>query len=195
MFVDGLQLTEFTCLAVTAVAAGADLRTHRIPNLLTVPMIVAGLLVNSFGLPALGSLPEEVGLGWKLSLIGGSVGFGLTLLASVLSQGGGGDVKLATALGTLLGPREVFVILAATFISAAVCTISFLVIRDGIFSTLRLLTTPTQNSRMPPSGSRRARKSAVAAASPPSAASLAVPMGPYFFVGTLAVAVMKAVSS
>ncbi len=79
----------------TAAAAVIDLRQHRIPNYLTVPAAVLGLLFHTF-MPA--------GEGVLYSLGGFAIGFGLLLLPWLLGGGGMGDVKLLAALGAWLGP-------------------------------------------------------------------------------------------
>src|SRR6476660_6881099 len=79
----------------TLAAAVTDIRQRRIPNYLTVPAALAGLLFHSFA---------PTGWGILTSLGGFAVGFGLLLLPWILGGGGMGDVKLLAALGTWLGP-------------------------------------------------------------------------------------------
>ena len=87
----------------------------RIPNALTVPACVAGLLFHlAVGLFYAGM----AGAGQKLlfCLLGFAVGFGILLVLWLTGGGGGGDVKLMGALGTWLGPIytfQVFVVSAA----------------------------------------------------------------------------------
>lgn len=173
---------ELICLLMTGVAAYTDIKTQRIPNLLTVPAIPAGILINSTGLISVGPFVEFGGLGWQASVAGAAVGFGLTLAVSLLSRGGGGDIKLAAALGAFLGVRGVFVVLAATFISAAVCSVSYFILRDGVISTLRLLTTPPAKFKNCTKGVDLRGKHADA---------IAIPMGPFFLLGSLFVAISK----
>lgn len=171
---------------MTGVAAYTDIRAQRIPNLLTVPAIPVGVLINSTGLVSVGPFVEFAGLGWQASITGATVGFVLTLVVSLLSRGGGGDIKLAAALGAFLGMRGVFVVLAATFISAAVCSVSYFILRDGVFSTLRLLTSPPANTKNPRKGLDASIK---------RANSIAIPMGPFFFLGMLIVIVLTQIST
>ena len=182
MQVPELNPAEMISILITAIAAFMDVKSHRIPNPLTVPAILAGVLLNGFGLVELGPIAAFAGLGWKSSLYGAATGFGLTLVVSLLSRGGGGDIKLATALGALLGPQKAFVLLAATFISACVGSVSYFILRDGVILTLRLLTTPPFDSKNSRKRNSPAKK---------NADSIAIPMGPFFFVGTIFVVVMK----
>lgn len=78
----------------TAIAAWTDLRTRRIPNRLTAPMCVAGLIfqVAFFRLEGLG-----------IALAGFAAGFGIFFVLWMIGSAGGGDVKLMGALGPWLG--------------------------------------------------------------------------------------------
>jgi len=161
-------------------AAITDFWKHRIPNLLTLPTIVLG-----FSLSCLGFVDDELlngwTAGWKFSLSGFAVGFGLTLVVSLISKGGGGDVKLAAALGTFLGPVGTFHLLGITFVSAFILLTSYFIMRDGVFSTMRLLThTPTDGDN----GFCEERR-------PTSASQVMLPMGPFFFVATVTLALLR----
>ena len=82
-------------LAVAIVAAAWDLRTRKIPNVLTFgATLVAALLHGYLG-------------GWSavgLSLAGWAVGLALFFPFFALGGLGAGDVKLLAALGACLGP-------------------------------------------------------------------------------------------
>jgi prepilin peptidase CpaA len=88
-------------ITVSAIVAGGasstaiDLRTRRIPNLLTGGLALVGLAVAAFGIGAV-TLPQ--------ALAGLVVGFIVMLPGHVVGATGAGDVKLFAALGTLLGP-------------------------------------------------------------------------------------------
>jgi prepilin peptidase CpaA len=89
---------EAATLAATLTAGAAcvtDLRTRRIPNLLTFGSAATALLFHG----ATGGLP---GLG--LAFGGWSVGLVLFLPVFLLRGLGAGDVKLLAALGAWLGP-------------------------------------------------------------------------------------------
>src|SRR5438309_11683908 len=77
------------------IAGWTDLRSHRIPNWLT----VSGLLVG------IGSNTLVSGWsGMKASLLGAAVGLALLLPFVLLRSLGAGDWKLAGALGAFTGP-------------------------------------------------------------------------------------------
>src|SRR5262245_17665313 len=81
--------------AFTALCAIVDYRTQKIPNWLTMPAAIFGLVYSAIA-------PGGVGIGW--SLAGFAVGLGLLILPWLLGGGGMGDVKMLAALGAWLGP-------------------------------------------------------------------------------------------
>ena len=77
-------------------AAHVDLKTHRVPNALTLTCALLGL-----GLAlGVGGLPGLAG-----ALVGFAVAFGLLLPGYLLGFTGGGDLKLMAGLGCFLGPK------------------------------------------------------------------------------------------
>ena len=90
-----MELGRILVLGVVGTAAAIDVRTHRIPNMLTFGAAVAALVyhgwTSGFG-----------GLG--MSAAGWAVGIGLFLPMFLLRGMGAGDVKLLGAAGAWLGP-------------------------------------------------------------------------------------------
>jgi len=88
-------------ITVAAIVAGGvastaiDLRTRRIPNVLTGATALVGLAAAASGLGAV-TVPQ--------ALAGLAVGLLVMLPGHVIGATGAGDVKLFAALGTLLGP-------------------------------------------------------------------------------------------
>ena len=113
--------------ALAIAAAVVDVRERRIPNWLTYPGIVLGVVLR-------GLL-----LGWKgigSALAGCVLAGGIFLLFYVLRAMGAGDVKLVAAIGSLLGPGDAFVMLLATAICGGVLAMVYVVYRRRIRSTL-----------------------------------------------------------
>jgi prepilin peptidase CpaA len=96
-------------LAFVVTAAASDLRSRRIPRWLTVTGVVCGLLYHAaFG-------------GIVTSLVATFVGFAAGLALFQLGAVGGGDVKLITALGAMLGlPHWIVAMEIAVFASALI---------------------------------------------------------------------------
>jgi prepilin peptidase CpaA len=85
-----------TVLAFITLCIILDIRTRRIPNQLSGPAMLAGVLLNGlyFGGP-----------GVLTSLTGFAVTLLALLWAFALGGIGGGDVKMMAAVGALVGPR------------------------------------------------------------------------------------------
>jgi prepilin peptidase CpaA len=92
-------LINFVLFGVLAIACTTDLRTRRIPNALTFPIVALGLALNGvlFGFDGL-----------RESAQGTGVGLAMLLPLFVLRWMGAGDVKLMAAVGALKGPEFVF---------------------------------------------------------------------------------------
>jgi prepilin peptidase CpaA len=90
-----------TCaIVVVLVAAITDLRSGRIPNVLTFPVMLIGLAIHGFGHGIAGLVESLLGL-----VICAAVP-GIVYRASQGRGIGGGDIKLFAALGALLGPSQ-----------------------------------------------------------------------------------------
>lgn len=114
-------------LICAATGAAIDVRTRRIPNLLTGPFILIGLLLHL----ALGGF-SQLGLSAAAGLIAGSV-----FLVFHLAGGmGAGDVKLMTAVACLAGYHSVLELLVATAIMGGVFAVVLAVSRGKLKETL-----------------------------------------------------------
>lgn len=108
-------------LGLSGWAGWLDWRLRRIPNWLTLPALLLGLVLNTL-------LWRWLGL--KLSLEGAGLSLGV-LLPFVLARGlGAGDWKLSGAVGAFLGPSRTFLVLLGTvFIAGAMSIVE--IIRQG----------------------------------------------------------------
>jgi prepilin peptidase CpaA len=93
-----MSSAQLAALSIAVIAAGWDLRTRRIPNVLTFGAAAAALGYHMVtgGLAGMGSSAA----GWLLGAVVFIVPFALRGL-------GGGDVKLLAALGAWIGPADV----------------------------------------------------------------------------------------
>lgn len=90
-------ISQVLLAAVVLIAGYYDIRWRRIPNGLTLPSVLLGLLLNLFlfGWPGL-----------KNSLIGMVLAMAINLPLYALRARGAGDVKLLAAVGALIGWRD-----------------------------------------------------------------------------------------
>jgi prepilin peptidase CpaA len=88
-------LVVATALAFVVACVVVDVRVRRIPNALSLPVAVAGIVINGayLGLPGIGR-----------SLTGLLLMVVLLLVPFALGGIGGGDVKMMGAAGALIGP-------------------------------------------------------------------------------------------
>ena len=93
-----MSSTQIVGLAIASLACVTDLRTRRIPNVLTFGAALAGLLYQ-FANGGIDGLGNGV-LGWLVGAV-------IFILPFALGGLGGGDVKLLAALGAWLGPGDV----------------------------------------------------------------------------------------
>jgi len=104
-------------LAVTA--AVFDLRQRRIPDVLTVPAVLAGITIHT------------ARSGWDglvFSLLGIAIGGGALLLFFIIGGMGLGDVKLMAGIGALGGFRFAISVLVLTGVAGGIMAIGKLIV-------------------------------------------------------------------
>jgi prepilin peptidase CpaA len=118
-----------TAIIATGMGAAAviDLRTRRIPNVLTATLAAIGI-----GLAAAGI--GRVGLG--ASLLGCLLGLAFMMPGHIFGATGAGDVKLLAAAGALLGPTDTIYAFLYTAIAGGVLAVAVAVARRRFNQTL-----------------------------------------------------------
>lgn len=150
-----MTLAAILVIATGVAATIVDVRERRVPNVLTMGVAAAALVIAMAGIGA-------VGLGGAL---GGLVlGLGLLLPAHVFGATGAGDVKLLAAFGALLGPADVFQAFLRAAIIGGVLAVGVALsrgrLRQTLYGTAMLVTTrsreavalvehPAANNRFP----------------------------------------------
>jgi prepilin peptidase CpaA len=98
-------------LLACVVAAACDLRTFRIPNMLTLPLFAAGLVAGAV-------IGGWAGLGQ--ALLGAGAAFMALIVFYAAGGLGAGDVKLLAAVGAWLGPRMALEVFVASALAAGI---------------------------------------------------------------------------
>ncbi len=155
-------------LALTLIAAGWDLASRRIPNLLTVTGMALGLGGHL-------AWQREVGLAW--SIAGLAVGLGLLLVPVLLGGMGAGDLKLMAAIGSLVGPASVFEIALVSAVAGGCLAIAVALHRKVARAALRRAFS-LMRIRLP------ATATSTASAAPAPGAFGTIPYGVAIGVGT-----------
>ena len=116
--------------AFSLIAGWTDWRSRRIPNWLTVPGLVVGVLANFiiFGWP-----------GCKSALLGAGLGLLILLPFVAIRSLGAGDWKLVGALGAFLGPQRLLLVLLGTFLVNGIMAVGLIIWTRRVWRTLRNL--------------------------------------------------------
>ena len=150
-----MTVTAALVIVAGVAATVIDIRQRRVPNVLTMGVASAGLLLAMAGLGT--------------ATVGGALGgiaLGLVLLlpAHMFGAMGAGDVKLLAAFGALLGPADVFDAFLRAAILGGVIALAVALwrgrLRETLYGTAMLMTTrnravtaqikqPSVNNRIP----------------------------------------------
>lgn len=123
-----VQFIPGIAAAVAATAAVTDARDRRIPNRLTYPAMIAGLAL------------QAAVHGWRgllFSLAGGCIFGGVFLLFYLVRAMGAGDVKLAAALGCIIGPAASWQVMFFTAMAGGLMAVVVMVATGRTWQTLR----------------------------------------------------------
>ena len=115
-------------VVLALIAGWTDWRSRRIPNWLTVPGFLVGVLVNA----AVGGW-----LGLKTSLLGAGLGLLVLLPFVFLRSLGAGDWKLAGALGAFVGWEAMANLLMGSVFVAGVMALVLVIYKRRFKQTLR----------------------------------------------------------
>ena len=118
---------EVVLLAVVLAAAATDLRSQCIPNWITLPGAVLGFAIQGY----YGGLH-----GVLAALAGGAMGFGFFFLLYLAGGMGAGDVKLAGAVGALVGPQAFVMVFIATGLLGGIAAIALSLAHGRLQETL-----------------------------------------------------------
>ncbi len=115
-------------IAFGLIAGWIDWRSHRLPNWLTVSGFSIGICANL------------IFFGWagmKAALIGAGIPLAILLPVVLLRGLGAGDWKMMGALGAIVGRGEIYQLLIATFVLAALFAVVQMIRQRRVLVTLR----------------------------------------------------------
>lgn len=116
------ELVLIGCLSIfTAVAAVTDLRTRKIPNKLTIPAFVLGLIFQLWFHP----YGDETIVGSLLNVAAAfGLGFGTLFVLWMVGGGGAGDTKMMGALSVWLGWKMTISVLVLSTLIVLIGTLA-----------------------------------------------------------------------
>ncbi len=118
------------CFIMLGAAFITDIKTMKIPNLITITGIVTGMMWH---------LLTDGWDGGLFALKGAAVGFGLMLVLYWFGAVGGGDVKLFGGIGAWTGTFLTLNIMMYSIFAAGLIGIIILIWRREVFSRVRVV--------------------------------------------------------
>ena len=128
-----LTLPGTVVFLAAGLAAYSDIRSFRIPNLLTYPLLISGCVYHA----AVGGLPA-----FFASLAGATFGFAAFFFVYLLGGMGGGDIKLLAAVGAWLGVFATAIVVLVAALISCFYSLWFLNRNVGWARSCSALTTP-----------------------------------------------------
>ena len=128
---NGSSLFSFPFLFLTGallIASIKDIISYRIPNWITIPTAVMGIIYHAISRGFEGVL---------FSLEGVGVGFALMILFYLTGGSGAGDVKLMAAVGAFLGPKGVFIAWLCTSFVSGIYALILLASKGHLIETFK----------------------------------------------------------
>lgn len=125
-----LTINDYILIILVLLSVYFDLTQKKIPNIITFPVILWGLLTYSI---------FEGFEGFKFSTIGFLVGLGIFLIPFILGGMGGGDVKMMAAIGSLKGWRFVLTTAIYSALVGGIIVIIYLIYKGKLWITFKSL--------------------------------------------------------
>lgn len=113
-------------IAIMLTASLSDTLWRKIPNIITFPAMITGLLYHGFS----GGLK-----GLLFSIEGIGLGITFLIVFYILSGMGAGDVKLMGAAGSFLGPKGIFIAFLCTALTGGLIALGVIIFRPSVKAT------------------------------------------------------------
>ncbi len=123
-----MDIDKLFIIGILILASVNDLLYKKIPNWLTYSSLLFGIILQSFFRGYDGFMFSFQGIG---------IGFIIPFIIYMAGGFGAGDVKLMAAIGSFVGPKEIFIIFVFSSLLSGIWAIILLSIHGFIFHTLR----------------------------------------------------------
>lgn len=123
-----ILIIKVVLLVTVIIAATYDIKEKRIPNALTFPTIIIGIILN---------IIFNGFQGLSFSIIGFFTGMALFFIPFALGAMGAGDVKLMGAIGSLMGWRFAVIVTLFSAIAGLFVVIVYLIYQKKLFYLLK----------------------------------------------------------
>lgn len=184
----------FLLVALVSFCSYTDVTRKRIPNWATYTAVLGSLAVNAIASavmvrtdltgPAQAAVPGSAAIqvlgaiGLVPSLLGALACFGAMLMIYSVSGSGAGDVKLATAIGAIIGVERGLVAIVWCHILAGIFVLGWLTWEMGLLATITALTQRIGSALLPAWIFPPAREPTIRLTKP-------VALAPFFAAGTI----------
>jgi prepilin peptidase CpaA len=129
-----MSASQYIAIGIALISCVTDVRTRRIPNVLTLGGALAGVAFHTINAGPTGSLQ---------SIAGWAAGVAVFFLPFALGGMGAGDVKLVAALGAWLGPANTLTLAIHSVLIAGVAAVLVSIrhgyLRQALANVARLL--------------------------------------------------------
>lgn len=171
-------LSGLVLLSMLVASSVTDLSRRKIFNWATYSAAAWAFAINVLG--AFAFTTELGAIGIRQSLLGFGACFGVMLFAYCLARGGAGDVKLAAAIGALVGVEQGLLAIAVSYVLAGVAILAWSVWTQGPLQLLAAMGRFFGSMLLPMWVSAPSKTDRVLLQKP-------IPLAGFFAVGTLIV--------
>jgi prepilin peptidase CpaA len=115
---------NYFLITLLALCVASDVRSNKIPNIVTVPFAIAAVALHTFNNGIDGLLFSTAGM---------ATGIALLVLPYVMGGMGAGDVKLMGAVGSFLGAKATLGAFLFVAIAGGIYSLALILIRRDVF--------------------------------------------------------------
>jgi prepilin peptidase CpaA len=115
---------NYFLITLLALCAASDVRSNKIPNIVTIPFAISAVALHTF----------NNGLdGFSFSTAGMATGIALLVILYIMGGMGAGDVKLMGAVGSFLGAKATLAAFLFIALAGGVYSLAIILVRRDVF--------------------------------------------------------------